>query len=41
MEREHRDLDRHGEGWQQTRESISEEAAGPGAYGDSAERLTT
>ena len=39
VELEHRHLDRHGEGWQQTRESISGEGGWPGCLRRFAQRL--
>jgi uncharacterized protein YndB with AHSA1/START domain len=39
VELEHRHLDRHGEGWQQTHESISGEGGWPGCLRRFAERL--
>jgi uncharacterized protein YndB with AHSA1/START domain len=39
IELEHRNLDRHGEGWEQTRESIGGEGGWPGCLRRLAERL--
>ncbi len=39
VELEHRNLDRHGEGWEQTRESVGGEVGWPGCLRSFAERL--
>ena len=41
VELEHRNLDRHGEGWEQTRDSIAGEGGWPGCLRAFAERLAT
>jgi uncharacterized protein YndB with AHSA1/START domain len=41
VELEHRNLDRHGEGWEQTRESIGGEGGWPGCLRSFAERVAT
>jgi uncharacterized protein YndB with AHSA1/START domain len=41
VELEHRDLDRHGDGWQQTRDSVAGPGGWPGCLQAYAQRLTT